>query len=114
MLVMVGRGSGRSFALATILSTAGAASATRTVFWIYLLRWSAMINFSTINFRLQHWLVSCPVVPMVVTPQRLVVLWAIRLNGCGPFKVEMISNERKKLVIRDVQRGKLRRFPLSL
>ena len=53
-------------------------------------------------------------VPMVVTPQRLVALCGIRLNGCGPFKVKMIPDERKKPIIRDVQRGKLWGFPLSL
>ena len=54
-----------------------------------------------------------PVVPVIVTPQRLVALSGIRLNGYGPFKVGMIPDERKEPVIRDVQRGKLRRFPLS-
>ena len=54
-----------------------------------------------------------PVVTVVVTPQRLVVLCGIRLNGCGPFKVGMIPDERKEAVIRDVHRGKLQRFPLS-
>ena len=54
-----------------------------------------------------------PVVPVVVTPQRLVTLCGIRLNGCGPFEFGMIPDERKELVIRYVQRGKLRRFPLS-
>ena len=54
-----------------------------------------------------------PMVPMVVTPQRLVALCEIRLNGCRPFEFGMIPDERKELVIRDVQRGKLRRFPLS-
>ena len=39
------------------------------------------------------------VVPMVVTPQRLVALCGIRLNGCGPL--EMIPDERKEHVIRD-------------
>ena len=51
---------------------------------------------------------------MVVTPQRLVALFGIKINGCGPFKVGMIPDEWKKPVVRDVQRGKLWRFPLSL
>ena len=54
-----------------------------------------------------------PVVPVVVTPQRLVALCGIRLNGCGPFKFGMIPDEQKEPIIRDVQRGKLRRFPIS-
>ena len=54
-----------------------------------------------------------PVVPMVVTPQRLVVLCGIKLNGCGPFKVGMIPDERKEAIIRDVHRGKLQRSLLS-
>ena len=52
------------------------------------------------------------VVPIVVTPQRLVALCGIRLNRCGPLEFGMIPDERKEPVIRDVQRGKLRRFPL--
>ena len=54
-----------------------------------------------------------PMVPMFVTPQRLVALCGIKLNGCRPFKVRMIPNEQKEPVIQDVHRGKLRRFPLS-
>ena len=54
-----------------------------------------------------------PMVLMVVTPQILVALCGIRLNGCRPFEFGMIPDERKELVIRDVQRGKLRMFPLS-
>ena len=50
---------------------------------------------------------------MVVPSQRLIELYGIRLNGCGPFKVEMISDEWKKPIVRDVQRGKLRRLPFS-
>ena len=45
-----------------------------------------------------------PVVPMVVTPQRLVALCRIRLNGCKPFEFGMIPDERKEPVIQDVQR----------
>ena len=50
---------------------------------------------------------------MVVTPQRLVALCGIRLNGCGPFEFGMIPDEQKEPVIQDVQRGKLWRFALS-
>ena len=34
-----------------------------------------------------------PLVPVVVTPQRLVALCGIRLNGCGPFEFRMIQDE---------------------
>ena len=54
-----------------------------------------------------------PVVTMIVTPQRLVALHGIRPNRCGPIKVGMILDERKEPIIRDAQRGKLRRFLLS-
>ena len=53
-----------------------------------------------------------PVVLVVVTHQRLVALCGIKLNGCGPLEFRMIPNEQKEPVILDVQRGKLRRFPL--
>ena len=55
-----------------------------------------------------------PVVSVVITSQRLVALRGIWLNGCGPFEVGVIPNERKESVVRDVQRGKLQGFPLSL
>ena len=42
------------------------------------------------------------VVPMVVTPQRLVVLCGIRLNVCGPLEFGMIPDEQKEPVIQDV------------
>ena len=51
---------------------------------------------------------------VVITSQRLVTICEILLNGFGPFEVGVIPDGRKESVVRDVQRGKLRGFPLSL
>ena len=54
-----GRGLGGRSASVAILSTVGVALDRRTVSQIYILRWPALINISTRNFRLRHRLVSC-------------------------------------------------------
>ena len=36
------------------------------------------------------------------------------LDKCGSFKAGVIPNDRKEFIIRDVQRGKLWGFPISL
>ena len=51
------------------------------------------------------------VVPVVVTPQRLVALVRICLYGRGPFKLEVVSDEGEQPIIGDVKGGELGRFP---
>ena len=55
-----------------------------------------------------------PMVPVVIAPQRSIVLLKIRLNWCRPFKVRVIPDEREEPVVGDVQRGELGRFSFSL
>ena len=51
------------------------------------------------------------VVPVVVTPQRSIVLVRICLHGQGPFKIGVVPDEGEQPVIRDVEGGELGRFP---
>ena len=46
-----------------------------------------------------------PVVPVVVTPQRLVALCGISLNRCGPFKVGMSERSLSYEMFRGVNCG---------
>ena len=48
---------------------------------------------------------------MIITPQRLVALCGILLNGRGPFEVRVIPDEREESIIRDIRRGELRGLP---
>ena len=51
---------------------------------------------------------------MIITPQRSIALLGIRLNWRRLFKVRKIPDEGKEPVVRDVQWGKLGKFPLFL
>ena len=50
-------------------------------------------------------------VPMVVTPQRLIALVRICPHRQGQFKIKVVSDEGEQPVIGDVEGGELRRFP---
>ena len=57
---MVGLDSGDATVPVVTLSAVGADSAPRSTSLTYLLRCPSLISLSTMNFRLQHLLISCP------------------------------------------------------
>ena len=50
------------------------------------------------------------VVPVLVTPQRLIVLVRIYPHGQGPFKIGVVPDEGELPIIGDVEGGELGRF----
>ena len=50
-------------------------------------------------------------VPMIVTPQRPVVLVRICPHGRGPFELGVIPNEGEQPIVGDVKRGELGKIP---
>ena len=102
---MVGRGSGRSSASVAILSTHR--GGLRYADHLPDIPPEVAGPDQLFHHKLQaSTLVGLvPAVPVVVTPQRLGCVCRIRLNGCGPFKVRMIPDERKEPIIQEVQEG---------